>query len=276
MYKLRLLQAILLSLFASPALAASPAAAPSVPPATSTAAAVAAHAEPVAETEKAQPSLFDDPQKVEMAHLSVKFGLSPDRRNVDTIAVHPYPVKPPAIPGPPTRLPEKPKDVRQMLLATGYNQRANPDKAYQPGGWRMQYAFAEAQRRSHAGVPHTLVGAYLWADEVTPYAVAECKRWNQFEEERFRRYKKAVEEFEKTRVDIENDAIRQGLTAMPIREHKNGSVEANLPAGNWWLTCTRKRPGLTYYWQVPFTAAAGEKVNLTLSQGNALIITGGW
>jgi hypothetical protein len=277
MYKVRPLHSFLLScIFASPAFAASPAMPPTVPPTAPLAATAAPIEAPAAKTEMKQPSLFDDPGQAQTANLHVRFGMAPDLRTLDVLAVHPYPMKPPVIKSQPANLPEDPKDLKYLLLSTGYASRTNPDKPYQVGGWRWQFAYAEALRRSGLGVPHTLVSAYTWIDQITPYAARETKRWNDFETARFKRYKKAVEEYEKTRADVENDAVQQGLYPIELREHKGAYVAAKIPAGTWWLTCTRKKPGLTYYWQIPFTAGGGENVNITLDQANAMIITGGW
>lgn len=231
--------------------------------------------EPVRE-DKAPSSLFDDPAQQQNAHVVVRVNVPHKDRAVDTFAVHPYPMKPPVLKKMIDMVPEDEKTLKGLLLSTGYALRAHPDKPYPVGGWRWQYAYREAVRKSHLGVPHTIFGAYQWIKQIMPYAQREVIATNMAETERFQRYQKAVEEFDKKRVEVENDAVSKGLYPLDLRGRRPGQCEGNVAAGNWWLTCTRKAPGITYYWQVPFSAAPGENVNLTLTQPNALIVTGGW
>lgn len=228
---------------------------------------------------KAPLSLFDDPKSVhQTAHLNARVLVPHAIRAVDTFAIYPYPVKPPVVKGPAAPIPQDVKSLKHLLLHSGYNARSHPDKPYPTGGYRWQYAFQAAVKKSGIGVPHSLVGAYQWIGQIMPYVMREAQAWNQFEKERYQRYEKAVAEFEKTRSEVEDDAVREGLYPMALRPRKGfaSSTDATIPAGNWWLTCTRKAQGITYYWQIPFSAAPGENVNLTLTQPNALVITGGW
>jgi hypothetical protein len=117
---------------------------------------------------------------------------------------------------------------------------------------------------------------YQWARDVTPYAVVEAKKWNALEDERWARYNKAVDEWTKNRADVEADAMKKGLNPMELKKRGIGWVLQDIPSGSWWLTCTRKVPGLTYYWQIPLTAAPSEKVKIVLTEMNALVIEGGW
>lgn len=227
--------------------------------------------------EKTQPSLFDDPAEAQQpAVVTARIQVPHAVRPVDVFSVHPYPMRPPVVKQKPSLLPEEPKHLRDMLLHSGYATRHMAEKPYPIGGWRWQYAYREALRKSHLGTPHTLITAYKWISDITPYAVRETKASNLAEQERYERYQKAQEEYEKTRQEVENEAVRMGLYPVVLRSRHANIAEGRLPAGNWWLTCTRKVPGLTYYWQIPFSAAAGENVNLTLTQQNALVITGGW
>ncbi len=229
-------------------------------------------------TKKTPASLFDEPnQSQQVARLTLKVNVPHNQKPVlDVIAIHPYPVKPPVIKGPPPPLGEDKESLKFLLLHSGYATRANPDKPYPIGGWRWQYAYRDALRKSHMSTPHTIFGAYRWIDEFLPYALKETKRTNLLEKERYQRYEKAIEEFDKTRQDIETEAVQEGLSPVQIRPRKVGYVDSRIPSGNWWLTCTRKQPGITYYWLVPFSAAPGENVNLLLTQANAMVITGGW
>jgi hypothetical protein len=284
MSKIRTLHALLLALIvAGPATAAGPqisqvpALPPTPPPAPVSTATEGMVVPAEGEKEERKPrSLFDDAMPLDAGMVAIRMAMPPNSRAVDTIALYPYPVKPPVVTGPPSRLPTTPKDLKYLLLATGYTGRPSPDKSYQAGGWRWQYALAEAERRSGLKNPYTIMGAYQWIDDITPFVLAETKKWNDFEKARFARYQKCVEEFEKTHADLENEASQQGLTPMNIREHKSGTTKVRVPAGNWWVTCTRKAPALTWYWQVPFTVGPGENTTVSLDWKNALIVKGGW
>lgn len=227
--------------------------------------------------DKPSKSLFDDPaQTQQYANLTVVVKVPQKLRAVDVTMIHPYPVKPPLIKGPAEPISTDEKYLKNLLLQSGYSSRMDPDKPYPVGGWRWQYIYQDSVRKSGLGVPHGLLTAYPWIARITPYAQREALHWNNIEAERFRRYEKALEEFDRTRADIENDAVRQGFFPIQLRSHRLGWTQSRIPAGSWWLTCTRKAPGIVYYWQIPLTAAPGENVNIALTQGNALVITGGW
>lgn len=224
------------------------------------------------------PSLFDDGQpgvQAQSAFLDVRIN-TPHRKGAqDVFNIYPYPVKPPtaqrALP-----LADSAKLVRGLLLSSGYTNRGNPDKAYQTGGWRWQYCFKAAVAKSGLGVPHTIFSEYRWADDITPYVCAETRKWNAFEEDRWNRYQKAIKDFEKNHSDAEGESVRLGLSPGPVARRGYGWAQQNILPGSWWMTCTRKVPGLTYYWQVPLTAAPSEKINIVLNELNALVIEGGW
>jgi hypothetical protein len=228
-------------------------------------------------TSDGPPSLFEEARTTpqQQAFLDVIIKVPHKTHPKDTFNLYPYPVKPPKSEHA-TLLPETEKSMKQLLLSTGYHNRMNPDKPYQLGGWRWQYCFQTAVRKSGLGVPHSIISEYAWARDITPYAQAETKKWNEFEDQRWLRYKKAVAEFERNHADIESDATQQGLVAMELPKRGYGWIQQNIPTGTWWLTATRKVPGLTYYWQVPLTAAPGEKIKIELNELNALIIEGGW
>ena len=161
-------------------------------------------------------------------------------------------------------------------MSSGYSGRPNPDVPFQTGGWRWMYALHRAEERSGLGVPHTIFTEYQWVHAVTPYMLKEVKHWNDIEDERFARYKKAQEDYDKHHEEAEAEAGRQGLSAMELKKRGYGWVNQIIPPGSWWMTCTRKVPGLTYYWQIPLTAARGEKISIVLSEMNALVIEGAW
>ena len=224
------------------------------------------------------PSLFEEGQGAteQTATLDVRINVPHAQHPIDVFTVHPYPVKPPKIEKPLAPLPEDPKALKDLLVQSGYIQRESGVRPYPFGGQRWQYAYKAGVAKSGVGVPHGLLTMYSWARDVTPAVKKECIKWNAFEVERKARYDKAVAEFENHRADFESEAVKQGLYAIDLRHRGFGWGVANVPPGNWWLTCTRKVPGLTYYWQVPMTAAPGENIKVVLTQTNALVITGGW
>lgn len=243
-------------------------------------------AEPVSTTtptpatpSKAPVSLFEDPAQIsEPANLNVHVvvPIQDPKQTIDVLAVHPYPVKPPVLKNPPAPLPTDPKSLKNLLLQSAYNGRETLDKIYPIGGMRWQYVYRSIVRKANIGVPHTIFGAYQWIDRVMPIAVAESTHFNEIEAERQARLQKTLEDFDKNREEFESQAVSNGLYPIQLRARRDRTAQGQIPAGSWWLTCTRKAPGLTFYWQVPFTAAPGENVNLTLTQANALLITGGW
>lgn len=224
------------------------------------------------------PSLFDEGQTAtqQTASLDVRINVPHAQHPIDVFTVHPYPIKPPKVEKPPAPLPEDAKALKDLLVQSGYIQRESGVKPYPFVGKRWQYAYKTGVAKSGLGVPHGLFTMYSWAHDVTPYVLKECIKWNAFEAERKARYIKALADFDNHRADFESEAVKQGLYAIDLRHRGFGWGVANIPPGNWWLTCTRKVPGLTYYWQVPMTAAPGENIKVMLTESNALVITGGW
>lgn len=205
-------------------------------------------------------------------------------RNIDsrnTFTFYPYPMKPPKIKTAVKGLAEDPKDIKAMLINTGYVNRTNVSSAYPYGGWRWQYAFQAAMRKAGTDFPHVLPEIYVWADDLMPYVVAECKRSNKAEKDRQQRYMRAQNDYEETRVDIENDALRKGLFPVDVRFSKYGDNQvrwgtAKMLPGTWWLTGTHKAAGLTYYWSMPIEIEEGSPRTISLTEANALVIEGGW
>lgn len=197
-------------------------------------------------------------------------------RPTDSITAYPYPVKPPKLMQEVSSLPTGTKELKRMVLGSGYSNRWNKDQPYPPNGWRFQYAFETAVRRSGQSMPHTMIGMYPWANAVVPYLRPEIERANKAEEDRTARYQAAIDEYNKKYFDIQNEATRNGLFAINFRFYKKGQAYVRLPAGTWWLAGSRKVPGLYYYWQMPVTVAPGTKETVNLTEANALLIQGGW
>lgn len=223
------------------------------------------------------PSLFEDarPFSDKNAQIIARIRTTRAHKATDTYTVYPYQPKPPAW-TPQNPLPTTFKGAKGMVMSTGYQNRQHPDKPYQMGGWRWVYAYHSALQRSGIGEPHTIFTEYSFARDLTPYVVKECIKRNQFEKERFARYQRNLEQYEKNHVDQENEALRLGLMPIALTHREFGIGRGQFPAGNWWLQVTRKMPGLTYYWLEPITAAPKQNVEIVLDDDNALAIVGAW
>jgi hypothetical protein len=205
------------------------------------------------------------------AFISVPHNISP----VNTFVCYPYPVKPPRF-IPLEKLPTNPKMLEGYLLNSGYINRIDKDKPYPQFGWRWQYAYNAALKRSKMGVPHTMFTMYSWSKEMVRYALPEVKKCNDKEDERAKNYSIMLDQYERNHVDLETESIRFGLYPVVMKRKNSAVAEAKVPVGNWWLTAMHKVPGLTYYWQIPFTAKINDTVNIRLTEDNALVIHGGW
>lgn len=206
-------------------------------------------------------------------------------RNIDAhneFTFYPYPMKPPPMKQQLKPLPETARNgLQNMLMTSGYSQRTQPSQAYPFGGWRWQYAYNAALRRSGLGVPHLMSEMYSWVDEMMPYIKPEVIRLNLAEKERQARYERTKEEYEETRVDIESDSVRKGLFPVPVRiQTFSGRVTrfgtARVLPGSWWLVGTHKVAGLTYYWNQPVEVDENQPKTVELTEANALLIEGGW
>lgn len=222
-------------------------------------------------------SLFDAGQESRAdAEITVYIRVPHNDKAVDAFSVYPYPVKPPPVTRPVAMLPDKPNEIKARLLTCGYTNRVKGHQAFPTFGWRWQYAFEAALRRAGGNLPHTILGMYKWRNEMVEHVLPEIMRLNQAEKDRKARYAKAVQEHQASYVELENEATRKGLypVMMPVKPSFTGQVK--VPAGTWWIAGSHKVPGLLYYWQLPVTVAAGEKAAVSLTEGNALLIQGGW
>lgn len=208
-------------------------------------------------------------------NLTIQIKVPHGLKATESFIAYPYPPRVP--PGKPIEaLPTDKKVLKDMLLNSGYSNRFRGNKAYAPMGWRWEYAFNAAVRRSGKSFPHTIATMYPWTSSMVPYIVPEIERINKGEENRQLRYMAAVDEFNKTHMELENEAVRKGLYPTLIRRYRKGEAGVKLSAGNWWITVTRSVPGLQYYWRVPITIVEGQPVKLTLTEQNALLVQGGW
>lgn len=198
-------------------------------------------------------------------------------RTKEHFVAYPYPPKPPPIKKPYQPLPEKPKKLKSLLLATGYRTRRGSQHAYPHGGWRWRYAYNSALRHAGGRVPHTIIDMYPWTSSMVKYILPEVKRINAGEERRQQRYFKALTDYNRNHTDLKTEAIRTGLYPIGVHMYRRGAGRMALPEGTWWIVGNHKVPGLTYYWQIPVTVEPGRQVPLlTFTEQNALLIEGGW
>ena len=207
----------------------------------------------------------------------------PHNKNaVNSFTVYPWPVQPPALHKYQAKLPVTAKNIKPMLIQSGFDKReVSNDKPYPLGGWRWQDAYRRALKRSGFMQPIFLPQIYLWADSMIPYVKAECEKSNKIEEDRQEAYKAANADYAQNRQDVETEAGRKRLHPIELKLTglKNGVFrqgQVGLKAGSWWIIGTHKVPGLVYYWQLPIVVKEGESNKFDLNEINALLIEGGW
>jgi hypothetical protein len=231
---------------------------------------------PVQPAKKVDLNPATDPYEVAPTELYVRINVPHNKKAVESLTAYPFPLMPPKIVKEISPLPTKRKDLKSMLLSAGYTSRWSHDVPYPPSGWRFQYAFQAAMRRSGLGYPHTIIEIYPWINNIMPYIRPQIELINKTEEERKERYDAAVSEYQKKYFEIQNEATRKGLFAIGLRFYKHGQAYARIPTGTWWIAGTHKVPGLMYYWQLPVTVAPGTTETVELNENNALFIQGGW
>jgi hypothetical protein len=215
------------------------------------------------------------------AWVKLRISVPQMKNRVDKFTFYPYSTKPPKVKIPLQPLPEEDKQIKQMLISSGYLSRQSLTKPYPDIGWRWHYAYRNAQKRAGGDEPRFVGGLYRWADNMIKYVKPEVERINKIEEARNARYIKAVEEFEDSHKDEEMEALRLGLDPTPVAlqsANKGTAMEGlvSVKPGEWYVTGQHKTPGLTYYWQEKLKLNAGDKVTLVLNDANAMLVTGGW
>lgn len=203
------------------------------------------------------------------------------KKAVTQVTAYPYPMKPPVIKQKVKLLPDKDKQLKQMMLSTGYFSRASLDIPYPPGGWRWQYAFQKAIKASKMSLPHSIFEHYSWADRMLPYIKEQTKIYNAFERERVTAYNDIAQEFNDKRTEYEDLAMSRNLGPVSMKRVHLRSGRAglhyagNLKSGKWWLLATHRVPGLKYFWVLP--AEVGDKrERVVLNEANAIYVEGGW
>ncbi|MBU6453857.1 MAG: hypothetical protein KGS72_18910 [Cyanobacteria bacterium REEB67] len=223
----------------------------------------------------------DDPQKQPKGLLVLRLFVPQMQKRVDTFSINPYTTDLPPIAILPAPLPESFEGVRYKVIQSGYSMRLSLTKPYPDSGWRWNYAYRNARKKSGITEPHAFFQIYHFADDLTPYVMAECKRINKIENARLKAYMKAKQEHEDNHKDEEMEALRLGLEPVklnltPIKRGDAIETSLYISPGDWWITGTHKVPGLIYFWQLPIKVKAGESQTIELTDANALLIQGGW
>ena len=179
------------------------------------------------------------------------------------------------------KMPNTRKQIRNMIMTTGYTSRSKRNVAYPSGGWRWQMAYRNALKRCRLDEPIVMYEMYPFIDAMEPLVKDECKKMDELEEDRQRRYTAAYEEWQVNRSDIENEATRKGYFPIEFNllrgwRGPNSAADLKLGPGSWWITGSHKVPGITYYWQQPVEVVNGQIETVDLNWQNALVIEGGW
>jgi hypothetical protein len=171
--------------------------------------------------------------------------------------------------------------IKKQIQSTAYTRRTVHTEYYPTGGWRWQNAYHRGLDRSGRMEPHLVTNLYLFSDAVFPYVKEECIASNKIEEKRLKRYDDMEQEYTDGRADAETEATRKGLTPSFVKFDKfspDGKRRAlvRVPSGQWWIVCTLKIPGLTYFWEEPVGVHEGTTEKVILNEDNALTIEGAW
>jgi hypothetical protein len=200
---------------------------------------------------------------------------------VTSCQIFPYP-EPPPRPNKPMHLQDTNYHIiKKNIEQTCYTRKTLKVQAYPVGGWRWQYCYAAALKRCGQDEPHYLASFLPFVNAMLPYCHDEVLKSNEFEQKRQLRYTQAVDDAKALRADAETEATRRGLEPVILRFKKffsNGARQGqvSVAAGQWWIVARHKVPGLTYYWQQPFTVHENENNVVTLVEDNALMIEGAW
>lgn len=211
--------------------------------------------------------------------LSVAIRSKYNKKAQDHMIVYPSPQLPPRVKTEIGPLATDRSNLKQMLLQSGYQDRLSLDHPYPMYGMRWHTAFQAALKNSKMGVPHTMFDYYPWINKMVDYIRPEVIKINAHEKARKDAYLKAVFFYQEEAREAENEAVRNNYSPLAFTPKKDSTGtywRGEIPAGNWWITATRKTPGLQFYWQIPITVAPGQSPSVVLNEDNALWIQGGW
>ncbi len=235
-----------------------------------------------ADKEQQQLSLIENQEEkpAKKVKLIIRVVVPHNKQPVDKFDLYPYPIEPRKNRHPAGLLPTDPHNLKDVLYGMGYTARTSLDDPYPANGWRMQYAFKSAVRKSNLALPHGYVEVNSWRDAMRPYLLEEVLKSNAFEKQRRARCAAAEEEFKETRTEIEMEALKQGLYPIYVyvRQGRGISREgyAMVDQATWWVAGTHRVPGLTYYWQEKVKLTDAPEQIVDLNEDNALYVEGGW
>lgn len=243
--------------------------------------------EEVVPTPSKKITVFEDQDDDELstrkgvAKIYLTIAVPHNKNAVNKIEAYPYPPKLPKREGF-VELPEAYTDIKDLLVSHGYLGRSSADHPFPPGGWRFQYAFSKAIKKSNMSVPHTILGHYRWADRMVKYMKPEIEAVNKYEKKRGEAYNKYQLFWRDNHAALRNTALRNNyekvkFLPLPKDGKKVGrNFGGVLKDGKWWILASHKVPGLTYNWVKEVELEHNDKKIIVLNEANALIINGGW
>lgn len=205
----------------------------------------------------------------------------PHTRNVVVKGMaYPYPPKMPLISS--NMIPDDDKAIKELLMGSGYLRRQTANQPNPLGGWRWQYAFNKAVKKSRLAFPHSIVEHYRWSNAMIKFVKPEIQQINRFEKQRLARYQLEEAFFTEHSEIIKHDSARRGLDpvaieVLPTSPKRVGlDMKVKVARAKWWFTVDYTVPGLTYHWRIIRDLAKEKPERLILNEGNAISIEGGW
>ncbi|MCA9803328.1 MAG: hypothetical protein KC777_15265 [Cyanobacteria bacterium HKST-UBA02] len=205
----------------------------------------------------------------------------PHTRNVVVKGMaYPYPPKMPLISS--NMLPDDDKSIKELLMGSGYLRRQTANQPNPLGGWRWQYAFNKAVKKSRLTFPHSIVEHYRWSNAMVKFIRPEIQQINRFEKQRLAKYQLEESFFTEHSEIIKHDSARRGLDpvaieVLPASPKRLGlDMKVRVARAKWWFTVDYTVPGLTYHWRIIRDLAKEKPERLILNEGNAISIEGGW
>ncbi|MBK9144363.1 MAG: hypothetical protein IPM23_17855 [Candidatus Melainabacteria bacterium] len=205
----------------------------------------------------------------------------PHTRNVVVKGMaYPYPPKMPPISS--NMIPDDDKSIKELLMGSGYLRRQTANQPNPLGGWRWQYAFNKAVKKSRLAFPHSIVEHYRWSNAMVKFVKPEIQQINRFEKQRLARYQQEEAFFTEHSEIIKHDSARLGLDpvaieVLPASPKRVGlDLKVKVARAKWWFVVDYTVPGLTYHWRIIRDLAKEKPERLVLNEGNAISIEGGW
>lgn len=202
------------------------------------------------------------------------------RNYVSSATAYPWPPRPPKVRYNPAPLPTDEEPLKMKIEYEGYSNRTSNQDPYPQGGWRWQFAFRRAMKKSGATMPHSLIGMNGFISHMMKYVRTECEKVNAFEETRIKAFNQVEEFFTENEKTMKNEAVQKNINPIQLKRIANHksimSYAQKLPAGKWWVQVEHKMPGLVFHWYQPVVIEADKTTQLRLTESNAISIEGGW